>query len=185
MRRSLTRRRIASALKRSAAWQAEKNAAPRPDIAASFGASSRNSSVDHTDAASSAAIETPTTTPRPIRAGANDNPLRPHRPDRRRSGTTGAGRPMVGDAGAGERERGENARRPRRGARGDQTAEDRAKRHAGGSGGVQARQDRAAEPTLDPRALGVHQDVDHAAEEPSGDQSDGHPGLARGVEQRA
>ena len=53
-------------------------------IAASFGASSRNSSVDHNDAASSAAIETPTTTPSPIRAGANDNPLRPHAP-------TGAG----------------------------------------------------------------------------------------------
>ena len=41
MRRSGTRSRIASALKRSAAWQAEKNAAPRPDIAASLGASSR------------------------------------------------------------------------------------------------------------------------------------------------
>ena len=39
MRRSLMRRRIASALKRSAAWQAAKNAAPRPEIAASFGAS--------------------------------------------------------------------------------------------------------------------------------------------------
>ena len=185
MRRSLTRRRMASALKRSAAWQAEKNAAPRPEIAASFGASSRNSSVDHTDAASSAAIETPTTTPSPIRAGAKDNPLRRTAPTADGSGTIGPGRPMVGDAGAGERERGENARGPGRGAGSDQTAQDRPKRHAGGSGGVQARQDWAAEPALDPRALGVHQDVDHAAEEPRGDQRDGHPGLARGIEQRA
>src|SRR5258708_26838475 len=80
MRRSLTRRRIVSTLNRSAAWQAEKNAAPRPEIAASFGASSRNSRDDHTDAASSAAIETPTTIPSPIRAGAKDNPLRPTDP---------------------------------------------------------------------------------------------------------
>ena len=84
MRRSLIRSRMASALKRSAAWQAEKNAAPRPEIAASFGASSRKRSVDHSDAAISAAIETPMTTPSAIRAGANDNPLRPDAP-------TGAG----------------------------------------------------------------------------------------------
>src|ERR1700722_12591246 len=80
MRRSLTRRRIVSTLNRSADWQAEKNAAPRPEIPASFGASSRNSSDDHTDAASSPAIDTPTTTPTPIRAGAKDNPLRPTDP---------------------------------------------------------------------------------------------------------
>src|SRR5271170_6291647 len=75
-RTSLIRARIASALKRSAAWQAEKNAAPSPEIAASFGASSRNSNVDHSEAANSAAIETPMTTPSPIKAGANDNPFR-------------------------------------------------------------------------------------------------------------
>ena len=185
MRRSLTRRRIASALKRSAAWQVEKKAAPRPEIAASFGASSRNSSVDHTEAASSAAIETPTTTPSPIKAGAKDNPLRPVAPTPAGGGTIGPSRAIVGEASPGKRERGEKARRPRRGAGGDQTAEDRADRHASRCGGVQPGQDGTAKPALDPSALRVHEDVDHPAEESRGDQSDGHPGLARGVEQRA
>ena len=50
---------------------------------------------------------------------------------------------------------------------------------------MQTRQDRAAEPALDPRALGVHQEVDDAADESRDDQSDRDPSLARGVEQRA
>ena len=58
-------------------WQIAKNAAPSPDTAASSGASSRSSSVDHKDAASSAAIETPMTTPSfPISGSANESPWR-------------------------------------------------------------------------------------------------------------
>ena len=68
--------RMASALKRKPAWQIAKNAAPSPDTAASSGASSRSSSVDHNDAASSAAIETPMTTPSPISGSANESPWR-------------------------------------------------------------------------------------------------------------
>ena len=92
---------------------------------------------------------------------------------------------MVGDAGERERERGENAGRPRRRAGGDQTAEDRAERHTGRRRGVQPGQNRAAKPALDPRALGVHEQVDHAAEEPRDDQGDRDPSFARRVEQRA
>ena len=51
-----------------------------------------NRSVDQTDAASSAAIETPTTTPSPIRPGAKDNPPRPIDP------TTPGGRTIVSAA---------------------------------------------------------------------------------------
>ena len=50
---------------------------------------------------------------------------------------------------------------------------------------MQPSQDRAAEPALDPRALGVHEQVDDAADEPRDDQSDRDPSFARGVEQRA
>jgi hypothetical protein len=45
-RRSLTRRRTRSTLRRSAAWKAQKNAAPRPDTAANFGATLCSSSDD-------------------------------------------------------------------------------------------------------------------------------------------
>ena len=74
MRRSPNRRRMKSALNRSVAWQAEKKPAPRPATAASFGASARRSSADHSNAAVSAAIETPMTIPSPIRAGAKERP---------------------------------------------------------------------------------------------------------------
>jgi hypothetical protein len=72
IRWSLDLMRMTSALKRNIAWHAEKNAAPRPAIAASFGASARRSRVDHSKAAVSAAIETPMTIPSPIRAGAKE-----------------------------------------------------------------------------------------------------------------
>ena len=185
MRRSLTRTRIASALNRSAAWQAEKNAAPSPETAASFGASSRNSNVDHNEAANSAAIDTPMTTPSPISAGASDNPFRPDAPTGDGAGRIAARRAIVGDAGAGERERGQNAGGPGRRAGGDQAAENRAERHAGGRSGMQPRKDRAAEPPFDPRAFGVHGDVDDAPNESRRDKGDGHPRRARGVEDRA
>ena len=103
----------------------------------------------------------------------------PPRPDRRRSGKVIPRRTMVGDAGKRERQRGKNAGRPRRRARGDQTAEDRADRHAGRRRSVQPGQDRAAEPALDPRAFGVHEQVDHAAEESGDDQGDRDPSFAR------
>ena len=109
----------------------------------------------------------------------------PYRPDHRRSGTIGLRRAVVGDARACERERGENARRPRRRPDGDQTAEYRAKRHAGRRSAVQPSQNRASQPSLDPRALGVHEHVDHATDEPRDDERDRDPSFTRGVEQRA
>ena len=111
----------------------------------------------------------------PDQGGREGQSAPPRCPDRRRGGTVGPRRAMVGDAGAGERERGENAGRPGRRAGGDQTAENRAERHAGRRRGVQPGQDRAAKPPLDPRALGVHGDVDDAAEEPRDDQGDRDP----------
>src|ERR1700722_19145062 len=108
----------------------------------------------------------------------------PPRPDRRRSGKVTPRRAMVSAAGKREHERGENAGRPGRRAGGDQTAEDRAERHAGRRRGVQPGQNRAAKPALDPRPLSVHENVNHAAEEPREDQGDGDRSLARRVEQR-
>ena len=77
IRWSLNLSRMTSALKRSVIWHAEKNAPPRPAIAASFGASARRSRVDHSKAAVSAAIETPMTIPSPIRAGEKERPRTP------------------------------------------------------------------------------------------------------------
>ena len=185
MRRSLIRSRIASALKRSAAWQPEKNAGAeagnrrqlrrflaqeerRPQRRRQF---RRDRDADD-DA-------------EPDQGGSERQSAPPRRPDRRRGGTAIARRAIIGDAGAGERQRGENSSRPGRGTGRDQAAENRADRHAGRRCGVQPGQDRPAEPPLDPGALGVHGDVDDAAEEPRDDQGDGDLGLARGVEESA
>src|SRR5271165_906302 len=77
IRWSLIRSRITSALTLSVAWQPAKKAAPRPAIAASFGASARSNRVDHSKAAVSAAIDTPMTIPSPIKAGAKESPCAP------------------------------------------------------------------------------------------------------------
>jgi len=74
IRSSLNRSRMKSALKRRVAWQSAKNAAPSPAIAANFGASARRSSVDQSEAAVSAATESPITIPSPIRAGVKERP---------------------------------------------------------------------------------------------------------------
>ena len=108
----------------------------------------------------------------------------PPRTHRRRSGKVIPRRAMVGAAGKGEHEGGENAGSARRRAGCDQTAEDRAECHAGRCRGVQPGQNRTTKPAVDPRALGVHEDVDHPAEEPREDQGDRDPSLARRAEQR-
>ena len=113
IRRSLNLSRMKSALNRSIAWQAEKNAAPRPAIAASFGASARRSSVDQSNAAVSAAIETPMTIPSPIRAGAKERPRAATAARPARGSASIAGGAAIGETGRGEAERGDDARPPR------------------------------------------------------------------------
>src|SRR5208337_288922 len=152
--------RMISALKRSVAWQAEKNAAPRPAIAASPGASARRRSVDHSKAAVSAAIETPMTIPSPIRAGVNERPRAPDAVVGRAASPSARASAVIGEAGGAEADCGEEPGRPGRLGCDDQAAEDGAGRHAGGGGSVQAGEDRPAETALDPRAFGVHRDVD-------------------------
>src|SRR5208337_1534723 len=123
MRWSETLSRMISALKRSVAWQAEKNAAPRPAIAASPGASARRRSVDHSKAAVSAAIETPMTIPSPIRAGVNERPRAPDAVVGRAASPSARASAVIGEAGGAEADCGEEPGRPGRLGCDDQAAE--------------------------------------------------------------
>src|SRR5271166_1458249 len=111
--------------------------------------------------------------PEPDQGRGERKAARGRRRRRARRVPLGAGSAVIGEAGGAEADCGEEPGRPGRLACDDQAAEDGAGRHAGGGGSVQAGEDRPAETALDPRAFGVHRDVDDAADEAGGDKRAG------------